>query len=262
TAAKAVATMEELNRRYPGDHDLEFQLAGAYADSATVAQTAVLDPRLIARYEKALGIQRSLLTADPEHALRYWRGVLVNTYNIGRNLYANGDYQAALSEFREAAAAAERIAGDRNNIQAQQDSARVAWKLGETLTALGRTDEAAAVLAPGETALQSIAARGGTLEVEYLRAATDQAFGQLEIRRAAAAAERSALLQHWRAAHDRLASSLRRYQSVTKGGATLEPMDQRDIAEASADLARSDAAIARLQGGAPGDPQAARGQSR
>ena len=262
TAAKAVATLEELNRRYPGDHDLEFQLAGAYADSATVAQTAVLDPRLIARYEKALAMQRSLLAADPEHALRYWRGVFVNTYNIGRNFYANGDYQAALSEFREAAAAGTRAAGDRNNIQAQQDSARVAWKLGATLAVLGRPDEASEALAAAETSLQSIATRGGTLEVEFLRAETDEAFGQLEIRRAAAAAERSAQLQHWGAAHERLVSSLQRYQTVTRGGATLEPMDQRDIAQATADLARSEAEIARLQGGALNAAQATHNQSR
>lgn len=262
TAAKAVATMEDLNRRYPGDHDLEFQLAGAYADSATVAQTTALNPQLIARYEKALGMQRRLLAADPEHALRYWRGILVNTFNIGRNLYAAGDYQAALSEFREADEAAMRATADKNNIQAQQDSARVAWKLGATLTALGRTDEAAAMLAGADTSLRSIAARGGTLEVEFLRAETEQAIGEIEVRRAVAAAERSAQLRHWRAAHDHLSSSVQRYQTVTRGGATLEPLDQRDIAAASAALARSDAEIARLQGGALNTPLAARSESR
>lgn len=100
--------LEELNRRYPGDHEVEYQLACVYSDSATVAQTDVLDPRLIALYEKALAMQRSLPRADPDHALRYWRGVFVNTHNIGRNRYANGEYAAALSESCEAAAAAER----------------------------------------------------------------------------------------------------------------------------------------------------------
>lgn len=39
-------------------------------------------------------------------------------------------------------------------------------------------------------------------------------------------------------------------------------MDLRDIAEATADLARSEAETARLQGAEPSTPQAGRSQSR
>lgn len=82
------------------------------------------------------GIELAGGSDDPE--VRYWLGPLEN--NLGWELYARGEYEPALAAFRRALEARERQSERRAEIGIAR------YAIGKTLRALGRPDEAAALL--------------------------------------------------------------------------------------------------------------------
>jgi Tfp pilus assembly protein PilF len=108
----------------------EHYLAG---DAAHMCAIAVSDTEAMEDWT-----QRGLELGEKEPEAAYWAGPLLN--NLGWHHYEAGDYAAALDAFQRALIAREREPKRRYEIEIAR------YAVGKTLRALGRLDEAAALL--------------------------------------------------------------------------------------------------------------------
>jgi tetratricopeptide (TPR) repeat protein len=247
--------MEALYRANPSDRTFEFHLGNQYTNAGIVVSARGYDPATVAEAlsleRRALALDQHLLSADPEHALRYQRALGADHGDIGQELYERGDYADAIQEYDAALDALAKTTTDPNNSQARIDTARIMHHLAQALFALGRTDAAAAAFAQSLATLNAVATHADTLEIQYLLATCEMGLGQIEAQRAATttAPDRLRQARHWHAAHDWFAASVPRYERLLKQArVTLPPQDARGYPQATAGLARSDRELARLEG--------------
>ena len=253
SAYQGVALTEELRRRDPSNLTLEFHLGTQYGNAGVIVQARGFQPATIEESlsfeRKALALDQHLLSVDPQHALRYQRAIAADLANIGIELYERGDYAGALTYYDAALDAAAKTATDPNNSQARLDVARISHHVARALFASGRRDAAAAAFARSMNALNAIAADGDTMETQYLLATCEMGLGLIETQRAMLTAVPAAQARHWRAAHDWFAASVPHYERLLKEAKiTLPPQENRGYDQALAGLARSTAAVARVEG--------------
>jgi hypothetical protein len=128
---------------------------------------------------------------------------------------------------------------------------RITFHAAQALFASGRSDAAATAFTRSMDALNTVAARGDTMETNYLMATCEMGLGLIEMQRAlsTAAADHVTQLRHWRAAHDWFAASVPHYERLLKEAKfTLTPQETRGHDQALAGLVRSKAEMARLEG--------------
>lgn len=108
----------------------EYYLAG---DAVHMCAIAVSDREAMQEWTR-----RGLELGEQEPGAAYWAGPLLN--NLGWDYYEAGDYTAALDAFQRALMVRERDPEKRNEIEIAR------YAVGKTLRALGRVEEAAALL--------------------------------------------------------------------------------------------------------------------
>jgi tetratricopeptide (TPR) repeat protein len=123
------------------------------ADAAHMAALASPDDAgFVAWTETGIEVAQSSASA------RYWLGPLLN--NLGWHLYEAGEHEGALDAFRHALHARERDPGNRAPIEIAR------YAVGKTLRALGRPDEAAALLEQAVAWTKTVGAPDGWFHEE------------------------------------------------------------------------------------------------
>jgi tetratricopeptide (TPR) repeat protein len=132
------------------------------ADAAHMAALVAPDrPGRLAWTERGLDLARD----SPDPDVSYWLGPLLN--NLGWEHYAAGEHESALDAFQQALHARERRPAERAKIEIAR------YAVGKTLRALGRADEAAAVLEKAVAWTRTVGKPDGWFHEELALACAD-----------------------------------------------------------------------------------------
>lgn len=245
-ADDAVAILEGIrDERGPDrkpDLDLEYRMGLAYSNAADVYQADTLPDSLGKSIDlrlKAVRVNERLVAATSGINASYVRALFAERNNLCGQYGDLNDFVRALELCRAAELLLEDLRKDRSNAQIELDATSLHLNLGRALMGTNRWEEATRVFEANVRALQDIAGRSNSLQVEYLLAASEGAMGGIEEHHAAnARASRGEWLRHWKRAADWYERAVPRFEHVASKLALTEA-DKVLIHSAAAGLARS-----------------------
>ena len=250
-ARRSVVILEDLVREEPDSLELAFNLAGAYGMLGDVILPSDPDPDALEEslmlQRKALAISERLVAESAAADTDYLRSLYADRHNVARILDDMGNYAEALPLFMENRALLAKRAADPDDAQVLMDAVVSAWKEGRLNIALGRIQAAKDILEENLRAFDALGMQQDNLQLVYCLAATESTLGDVHARLASERGlSRAAQLGHWRLAREFYRRATPRFDRVT-AVVTLDYMDLRPIHDTRTGLARSGAAIARLE---------------
>ena len=215
---KLVALSEEYVQTHPQDELGLRGLSKAYINAAITddARESAEQHRQRAAplLRKAMGVQERLIALDPDKAV-YRRNLAETRYNLGDVLYDNGEYAAALEQFREAAVVL--TSHDPNDARAVMATAMNDVAFAKALVKARSFAEAETVFARVDPALRKLLKEGNTVQIEF-------SLGQVGISRGHMYSEiaqdprlgAGARADYWRRARDSLRDGVGHMENVNK----------------------------------------------
>jgi len=253
-SAKMIAISEAYAQKHPNEARGYEALSNAYSNSGIIDDTRLSREERFARslglMRKALVVEEKLVAMQPDNASYAWR-LAESRLNIGDTLVDKGDYAEAIEQLTLASPVlGSRAFTDKNDARAQLASLMNDSSLAWAQLKVGRLAEAEKGLLASERRLAELMPRYDNLQVAFHLGQTRMRLGALQIEHASKPGlTRATQLEHWRKARDWLTQGKADVEKV-RAAIQMEGLEDEMFKRGVANLAKAEAAIARLGGGA------------
>jgi eukaryotic-like serine/threonine-protein kinase len=249
---KMIATAEAYAGAHPGEARAYETLSNAYSNAGIIDDPRVPKKEMLARnialMRKALEVEEKLVAMHPDDASYKWR-VAESRFNLGDTLVDQGELEAAIEQLSLASPVLAARATDKADVRAQLASLMNDSTLAWTQFNAGRVEQAEKALLEAERAFVDLASRYDNLQVTFYVGQTHMRLGALYIGRAnRAGLAPAAQLAHWRKARDWLTQGKTHVEKV-RAVIHMEGNEDEMYRTGIANLAKAEAAVARLSGG-------------